>query len=156
MILIGHGLGGLIVKRVSRGPELCFNLLTCLQALGILSNPDWRLNGKILLNMIAGVVLFGTPHTKTKQPEQWCRLTPLLSLVGKLPKRFIAQSETDANAVAIICEEFEQSGLEATVLSIYETKPTKFKSTRWRLKDSVTVSLGWKPGNIILLTTCLS
>ncbi|RSM15769.1 hypothetical protein CDV31_004870 [Fusarium ambrosium] len=121
VILIGHGLGGLIIK----------------QALRVLSDPIFRPHGKNLLNMIAGVVFFGTPHTTTKHSDQWFRLTRLLSLAGKLPKRFMAQSEADAKAAAIICEEFEQSGLEATVLSIYETKPTKVKTGRWKPKESV-------------------
>ncbi|GES60666.1 tetratricopeptide repeat-domain-containing protein [Aspergillus terreus] len=93
-----------------------------------------------VLNIIAGVVFFGTPHPRTKEDKEWWRLTALLKLVGGLPKSFIGQSEADANAAARICEDFEQSGLEATVLTIYETKQTKVKtSVRWRLRDPVTL-----------------
>ncbi|KAJ8133596.1 hypothetical protein O1611_g23 [Lasiodiplodia mahajangana] len=125
IILVGYGFGGFIIKRS--------------KALSILSNPMLQIHSKDILNMVAGVVFFGTPHAKTKQPEQWFRLTLLLNIAGKLPKRFIAQSESDANTAAIICEDFEQSGLDAVVLSIYETKPTRVRSGRWKLKDSVTI-----------------
>lgn len=151
LILIGYGLGGLIIKRVCHYPSSTSTLLTSSKALSILSDPALQLHGKDVLNLITGVVFFGTPHMKTKQPEQWFRLTLLLSLAGKLPKRFIAQSETDANAAAIICEDFEQSGLEAVVLSVYETKPTKVKSARRMLKNSVTVSLTGAPSH-----TCIA
>ncbi|RSL46146.1 hypothetical protein CEP53_010433 [Fusarium sp. AF-6] len=123
LVLIGHGLGGLIVKR----------------ALSILSGSTLPPHSKILLNMIAGVVFFGTPHPTTDHQDQWHRLTQLLSLAGKLPGELITQSETEADTAAIICGDFEKSGLEATVLSIYETKPTKVKTGRWKPKESVTL-----------------
>ncbi|OBT69736.1 hypothetical protein VE03_00897 [Pseudogymnoascus sp. 23342-1-I1] len=104
---------------------------TQTQVLSILSGPTTQLRYMALLNIVAGVVFFGTPHPKTKEREEWYRLTLLLKLAGDLPKRFIAQSELDANAAATICEDFEQSGLDATVLSIYETNPTKISSIRW-------------------------
>ena len=107
----------------------------------MLYDPALQPHSQDLLNAIAGVVFFGTPHTKKRQTEDWYRLTMLLSLAGRLPKRFVAQSEADANAAAFICEDFEQSGLEVPVLSIYETKPTKVRSARRILRDSVMVSL---------------
>ncbi|KAL8635674.1 MAG: hypothetical protein Q9226_009328 [Calogaya cf. arnoldii] len=95
-----------------------------------------QVSSRDFLNIIAGVVFFGTPHTKVKEPKQWCRLTQLLKFAAKLPKRFLAHSEADAIAAAIISEDFEQSGLEARVLSIYETRPTITKSTRWLRKEA--------------------
>lgn len=147
LIFIGHGLGGLIIKRVRYHPKR-FSLLTSRKALSVLSDPAMsadpamQVHNKDILNLVAGVLFFGTPHTKTKKPEQWCRLTLLLNFAARLPKRFLAHSEADANAAAIICEDFEQSGLEAPVLSIYETRPTKVRSARWMLKDTVMVSAG--------------
>lgn len=121
------------------------------KVLSILSGPTTQPRYRELLNIVAGVVFFGTPHTTTKQRKQWHRLTLLLKLAGDLPKRFIAQSEVDANAAASICEDFEQSGLDATVLSIYETNPTKISSTRWlkwMIKDPVIVSFTWGLGDV--------
>ncbi len=117
-----------------------FTLLTICKALSVLSDPTVQRYSKDTLNLVAGVIFFGTPHTKMKQPEKWCRLTPLLSLVGRLPKPFLVQSEMEANVAAVMCEDFKQSGLESTVLTIYEIKPTKVKLARRILKDSVTVS----------------
>ena len=103
-------------------------------------DPAMQIHSKDVLNMIVGVLFFGTLHTKSKEPEQWCRLTLLLNFAARLPKRFLAHSEADANTAAIICEDFEQSGLEAPVLSICETRPTIVRSARWMLKDTVMVS----------------
>jgi len=105
------------------------------------ADPAMQVSSKDVLNTIAGVLFFGTPHTKIKEPEQWYRLTQLLNFAARLPKRFLAHSEADANAAAIICEDFEQSGLEVPVLSIYETRPTKIRSARWLLKNTVMVSV---------------
>ncbi|KAI0487082.1 hypothetical protein F4859DRAFT_468128 [Xylaria cf. heliscus] len=123
LAFVGYGLGGLIIKR----------------ALILFLHPAMQPYGQDALDVVAGVVFFGTPHPKTKQPEQWFRLTLLLNLAGKLPKRFIAQSESDAGTAAAMCDDFEQSGLEAVVLSIYEEKPTRVKSGLLWLKDSVTI-----------------
>jgi len=120
------------------------------------ADPAMKVPSMDVLNVIAGVLFFGTPHTKTKEPEHWCRLTKLLNFVAKLPKTFLAHSEADANAAAIICEDFEQSGLEAPVLSIYETRPTKVRSPRWLLKDTVIVSADRFLSESILLTVYFS
>ena len=93
-----------------------------------------------MLELVAGVVFFGTPHIKKGVPETWSRLTRLLQFAGKMPNRFLAQSEMDAIAAASICEDFEQSGIEATVLSIFETKPTRLKERLWVFRHEVIVS----------------
>ncbi|KAJ5799666.1 uncharacterized protein N7518_001734 [Penicillium psychrosexuale] len=56
-----------------------------------------------------------------------------------MPKRFLAISELDSVALINICEDFEQSDVQAPVLSVYETKPTKLKERFWLSRSEVFV-----------------
>jgi len=96
----------------------------------------WSTN---ILDLIAGIVFFGTPHTKKNRPESWAQLTKLLKYTGNFAKRFLVQSELDALAAASLSEDFEQSGIEAPVLSIYETKSTRVKEGFWPFRQEVIV-----------------
>lgn len=126
--------------------KVMLQLAYFLKAVTILYDIPTQPNNRDLLNIIKGVIFFGTPHARLKQREEWCRLTWLLNLAGKLPKRFIIQSEIDAKAAVNICEDFEKSGLDATVLSIYELNPTIISSARWARiwmeKKLVSLTLG--------------
>ena len=110
------------------------------QVLSVLSDPALPVQHRNTLDLIAGVVFFGSPHIKKDAPENWARLTRLLQFAGKWPKHFLVLSELDAVAAASICEDFEQLGIEAPVLSIYETKPTKLKEGFWPIRQQVIVS----------------
>lgn len=107
------------------------------QTLSVLSNPSLPPLNKKALDLLAGIIFFGTPHAKKDPPESWARITWLLKNAGKMPKLFLERSELDSSALTSICEGFEQSDIQATVLSVYETKPTKVNEKFWSARSEI-------------------
>ena len=106
-----------------------------------MSKAELQPRSKDVLRMICSIIFFGTPHVRGRYNKNWHRLTHLLKFVGGLPPRFLAESEGEAKAAAVICDAFADSGLEMDVLSIYETRTTKVKLGRFPLlfKEAVPV-----------------
>lgn len=105
--------------------------------MSILSNPSLPLGDRKAVDLLAGIIFFGTPHKKKNHPESGARVTWLLKHAGSMPKLFLAISELDSVALINICEDFEQSDVQAPVLSVYETKPTKLKERFWLSRSEV-------------------
>lgn len=99
--------------------------------MSILSDPSLQLRNRKAIDLIAGIIFFGTPHKKKDREKSAPRVTWLLKHAAKIPKGFLATSELDYLALVSICEDFEKSDIQARVLSVHETKPTKLKERFW-------------------------
>ncbi|KAM0259327.1 hypothetical protein ACHAQJ_003358 [Trichoderma viride] len=140
IILIGHSLGGLIIKQV-------------LISLSRSINPD----DKKLIRAVYGVVFFGTPHDGMD-------ISSLIPMVGDGPNRFLIESIGRINSQILSVQQRDfhnalgdQGGSE--VFCFYETEesPTaeQDKSGRWKMvgptavlvtKSSATHCRSWEDG----------
>ncbi|KAJ5949540.1 hypothetical protein N7454_001124 [Penicillium verhagenii] len=108
-------------------------------AVSILSDPSLSLRNRKAIDLMAGIIFFGTPHKKRNLVKSPPRVTWLLKHAAKMPKGFLAKSELDFLALVSICEDFEKSDIQAPVLSVYETRPTKLKERFWSTNSEILV-----------------
>lgn len=85
----------------------------------------WDPAYKVLRRNLAGLVLFGTPHTTELHKERWDSLSFLLRSYFRLGGQSLNQAELEAATVARLSERFEESVRDLPVLSISEIKKTK-------------------------------
>ncbi|KAK1834717.1 hypothetical protein QBC39DRAFT_8629 [Podospora conica] len=112
LVLVGHGLGGVIVKKAATKI--------------VWENP----NGPNPQNRLSGIVFLGTPHTTKHGKERWRSLTLLLHHCFQLSRQAMSQAELKYDLVADISEQFEEKVHDIPVLSVFETKETKTR-TAW-------------------------
>ncbi|KAL8731036.1 MAG: hypothetical protein Q9166_003687 [cf. Caloplaca sp. 2 TL-2023] len=115
VLLASHGVGGFIVKEaLRRAYQQQYNFRHFLQAL-------------------AGVVLFGTPHSTSEEIKSW-QSPALLEQSGIISKKKKSLDPDDIERFAKFSLQFEQANVIAPILSIYETQPTKVKTPLWSVK----------------------
>lgn len=82
-----------------------------------------------LLRIISGIVFLGTPHLSYRKQNVWKRLGAILQSNSKFAKKLIAQAEDEAAILANVCQKFVETGIDIPILSVYETKKTKIRSS---------------------------
>jgi len=87
---------------------------------------------KLIMELHAGTIFLGTPHPTYNERSRWTALSLLLQHSLKLPKHIILQTENNAAAMANISLKFEEAGILARVLSLFETQPSKVSSGKLR------------------------
>ncbi|KAL8963647.1 MAG: hypothetical protein Q9193_000116 [Seirophora villosa] len=92
-------------------------------------------NFRRLLQALAGVILFGTPHSTSDNVESWDS-PALLVQIGLISKKKRSLDPSDIEKFARFSREFEQASVLAPILSVYETQSTKVKSPRWFVKKA--------------------
>lgn len=157
IILIGHSLGGLIIKQVSiPSYRDCSLLLTGTKQSLITMSRSKILNDQRLFRSIYGVMFFGTPHDGMD-------ISSLIPMVGDGPNRFLIESMSRMNSqiLSIQQRDFHKalgSEGDSEVFCFYETveSPTAQKvDGQWRMtgptavlvtKSSATHCRPWEDG----------
>lgn len=133
-------MAGFLVKEVCALPSSSVLLLILRQALrrAYLQQSNFRQ----FLQALAGVVLFGTPHSTSEDTESW-QSSVLLEQVGLISKSKKRKTldPGDIEKFARFSLRFEQASVIAPILSIYETQPTKVKGPLWSVKRGPVRSL---------------
>ena len=113
LFLIAHGLGGLVLKR----------------CLAVLIGRFYDAAYGSLLSVVTGVVFLGTPSPKVDNPRHLDQVDTLLKAVSKESRKSLDKPGTQSSAIstAHVSQDFANSGLEPSVLSVYETKLSKIK-----------------------------
>ncbi|KAI9930214.1 hypothetical protein MW887_012026 [Aspergillus wentii] len=107
-ILVAHSLGGLIVKKAIC---LAYHQLSHFYP---------------LINSIAGVILMGTPHSRSSDVGDWSGTQILLKFKSRYKKRHQIRPE-DAHRLAELSCQFEEAAADLPILSMYETELTAVK-----------------------------
>jgi len=126
MILVGHGFGGIIIKRF----------------LNTISDNYFDPAYQTLRSVQAGVVFLGTPHPTRVHRDRWLSLSLILRACLKVSGGILAQAELEAATIANISEKFQDLDIEVPVLSVFESKKTHigdnlFKSRKQLLVDKL-------------------
>ncbi|KAM3423793.1 hypothetical protein BST61_g1197 [Cercospora zeina] len=120
LFFIAHSLGGTIVK----------------QAL-VLANQEHNLYQDVVTATL-GLIFLGTPHS----PSTMQAKLPLVlkHLTSELSKQSLAGLVASSRSIADLSTRFEDSGIRAAILSIYETIESRCKAeTRFQRQRSVTI-----------------
>lgn len=77
-----------------------------------------------LVASIAGLMLFGTPHSRTDLPHVWQNSAMILRYNSRIRTKDIITSDI-ASVLADACRCFETAFDQIPVLSVYETQDTR-------------------------------
>jgi hypothetical protein len=81
------------------------------------------------------IIFFGVPHPTYRRRDWWPKLSRLLKIHGKISKSSLDADQDDVSLVAHVCSSFEKLGLDGTILSFYEEKPTR--TNQWTRSKSL-------------------
>ena len=73
-------------------------------------------------------MLLGTPHSASEDTKSW-HSPALLLQTGTVSKKKDSIDQKDVEKFAKFCLEFEQANILTPILSIYESQPTKVKTS---------------------------
>ena len=109
MILIAHGLGGLVLKRT----------------IGVLLEKFYDLRYRKLLSTIAGLILLGVPNPRLNNPRELENVNTLLRATCRLSKKALDRAAASLSVTANISQKFSDGGFDGPILSVYETKASR-------------------------------
>lgn len=120
MLLICHGLGGIILK----------------QAFCVANEQLHRY--EYLVNQVAGIVFIGTPHLGSNQAETLEKALCILKVTTKATIKVPPQKTKEEGSILFdLSVRFEAIHLRAPILSIYETKKTRIPDGRFGHRNIV-------------------
>ncbi|KAL8708967.1 MAG: hypothetical protein Q9225_007521 [Loekoesia sp. 1 TL-2023] len=104
---------------------------------------EQQFNFRHFLQALAGVVLFGTPHSTSENIDSW-QSPALLVQTGIISRKKKFLDTDDVERFAKFSLQFEQASVIAPILSVYETQPSKVKGPLWSVKKVLPVQLTGK------------
>lgn len=140
LVVFSYGLGGILVK----------------EALSIIYHGDQSPACQNLRELHQGTVLFGTPHPTFANRDLWenLRLT-LRHTVKELSRLQYIKAELKNAQVATVSENFQERLRDVSVITAYETLPTRLqKGLTWRktiLVDAQFAEISVRHENLIRL-----
>ena len=109
MFFLAHGLGGLVLKRT----------------LGVLFERFYDPAYRPLIRVSSGVVFLGCPSPALNRPKDLDRVSTMLRAITKRSSKSSHRTVEHITIAANLSHKFEDTGIEAPVLSVYEMKMSK-------------------------------
>jgi len=106
IFFIAHGLGGFILKR----------------AIGVMFERFFDSVYRGIIEATCGIVFLGCPSPAAHRPRDLERVVMMLKAISKHSSKAKATRGNASTITANIAQKFSDAGIEAPVLSVYETK----------------------------------